>query len=243
MDRMIFSNLNIEVTRRCNMHCEHCMRGDAENKDVSRETIETLLKNTEWIEHLTFTGGEPTLNIKAIKDTLALCKQYKIPVYDFYIETNGKKVTNEFLLTCFNWYSYCLSWGDYGDFSSVVLSTDNFHEPISEKNKNKLKRLSFFSDKNTDFTKTRLLNIGRAVNINSNDYKKCQPNTCTPNVSWSSNTYYIDGQITLTVAGDILSDCDYAYTDTDHLKIGSVNDPEWLDDYYDENLLNHWKDR
>lgn len=241
MDKISFSDLSIEVTRRCNMHCKHCIRGDAENKDVSRETIETLLKNTESIDHLTFTGGEPTLNIEAIKDTLALCKKYKIPVYDFYIITNGKEVTNEFLLTCIDWYCYCLSWEDCENFSSVELSTDDFHEPIPEENKNKLRSLSFFADRYADFTKVYLINTGRAGNINPNDYKKRQPNTYVPEVSWSGNVYHIDGQVTLTVAGDILSDCDYAYTDTDRLKIGSVNDPEWLDNYYYKILSNKLK--
>ena len=31
-------SLVIEVTRRCNMRCEHCLRGDAQNLDISTAT-------------------------------------------------------------------------------------------------------------------------------------------------------------------------------------------------------------
>lgn len=30
------SSLIIEITRRCNMACEHCLRGNAQNLDITR---------------------------------------------------------------------------------------------------------------------------------------------------------------------------------------------------------------
>ncbi len=33
-------SLILEVTRRCNMCCAHCLRGDAEDIDMEKETVD-----------------------------------------------------------------------------------------------------------------------------------------------------------------------------------------------------------
>ena len=55
-------SLAIETTRRCNMQCEHCMRGDAQNKDMSMETLDRLFRRLGRIIEIVPTGGEPALN-------------------------------------------------------------------------------------------------------------------------------------------------------------------------------------
>lgn len=32
-------NLIFEVTRKCNLHCEHCLQGNAQNLDLSKEIV------------------------------------------------------------------------------------------------------------------------------------------------------------------------------------------------------------
>ena len=67
------NNVFIEVTRRCNMCCAHCLRGDAESIDIQEKYIDAFLDNFEkgaYISSLTFTGGEISLNIPAIRYTL-----------------------------------------------------------------------------------------------------------------------------------------------------------------------------
>ena len=51
----------IEVTRRCNMNCAHCLRGDAQNLDISIDVIDRFFDafaNGADISTITFTGGE-----------------------------------------------------------------------------------------------------------------------------------------------------------------------------------------
>lgn len=228
-----FNSLAIEVTRRCNMHCDHCMRGEPQNKDISRKTIETLLQNTESISDILFTGGEVSLNTDAIKYTLELCKKYHIPVYGFYIVTNGKEICNDFLCACIEWYSYAIECGGDTEYCGLALSKDMFHESISYENQSKLQAFSFFrEDKFTDFDKTPLLNLGRVRNI-SGFTKKEKDYDYKPYVSKDNNNLYnIDDIITVTVDGDILSSCDYEYNNTDNIKIGSVYNPNWITEYY-----------
>ena len=63
MAKLSIDNLIIEITRRCNMACAHCLRGDAQNIDIDPSYMLKLLRdnNIDYISMVTFTGGEPTL--------------------------------------------------------------------------------------------------------------------------------------------------------------------------------------
>ena len=89
--KLQFYDLAVEITRRCNMSCAHCLRGDAQNMDMSFEMFKKLLDITEGIDTLSFTGGEPALNIPFMEKTLEYVKEKGIPVYNIFIATNGKR--------------------------------------------------------------------------------------------------------------------------------------------------------
>jgi organic radical activating enzyme len=212
------------------MHCAHCLRGEAENKNISQQTLENLIKNTESIYSITFTGGEPSLNTTAIANTLALCKEYKIPVYSFYIVTNGKKVSEKFLSTCINWYAYCLENGGEPESSGIALSKDNFHQDIDPVNELKLKALSFFrNDKMTDFTKYYLIESGRAKNLTQSYRTRPLPNSkIYADINESTKTIFIQDESAITTDGDLLPQCDYEFADTNNIKVGNINNPQQL---------------
>ena len=70
MRELYIKNLCIEITRRCNMRCTHCMRGDAESVDIPLKHISNLLRHVRHIHHFNITGGEPSLNVRAIRHIL-----------------------------------------------------------------------------------------------------------------------------------------------------------------------------
>lgn len=77
----------IEVTRRCNMCCAHCLRGDAEAVDIQERYIDAFLDsfaNAGYISSLTFTGGEISLNIPAIY------RHYLDAIQDILLEQFGE---------------------------------------------------------------------------------------------------------------------------------------------------------
>lgn len=94
-------NILIEVTRDCNLTCEHCLRGEKENKSIQRKDVEALFSkiNTE-INTLTLTGGEPALKPDKIEMILDIAKSYGIDIYNFYMATNGTIASDEFSLFC-----------------------------------------------------------------------------------------------------------------------------------------------
>jgi organic radical activating enzyme len=197
------------------------MRGKAQNKDLDLAKFDAFLDNVESIGTLTFTGGEPSLNTPAIKHILQSCKDKHVYVSSFYIVTNGKCVPDEFYQTILEWYSHIVETGGDTDLCSVALSRDNFHEELLDDEAiNKLKAFRFFyeDDKNTDWDRARLTNLGNARSLTA--YNKQDPSYSTPDVTLNGNTLCInDCVIAFTCDGDILADCDYEYESTDNIKI------------------------
>lgn len=228
-------NLIIAITERCNMNCAHCMRGDGKNRDVTREIIDLTLKDVNYIGSITLTGGEPTLNIDAIEYVLDKCKELDIPVGSFYIVTNGKIVTERFLIACLKWHAYCIKHSAEPEYSGVALSQDKFHEPIPEENIQLLQTLACYrgEDKRTDFDKIQPLGIGRGANIPNHQktYWKTQPDAFISD--FDDNHCNIE-MMSVTVDGIILSDCNYAYDDIDAITVGTVFNPNWLEEHIAE---------
>lgn len=81
--------LCLQVTRNCTLECEHCLRGDRENKFMSFETIANILRDVDEIDELLFTGGEPLLAIDQILKTIEIIKNNNIKVRKITIMTNG----------------------------------------------------------------------------------------------------------------------------------------------------------
>lgn len=230
--KLAFNNLVVEITRRCNMACAHCMRGEAQDYDISKEVIDTLLDRTSHIDTITFTGGEPTLNIDAINYILEACTARNIPVENYYVVTNGKQVPDEFILAMTRWHMYAVqsNHGYEPEIAGISLSQDMFHEEISSESKAKLSALTTFTptDHRFDYTVLGPIAIGRAKNLTTVPLK--EPTSPDERISAIEieDSYkderYINSIITITYNGDILSECDYAYDDTDKYKIGTVYD-------------------
>ena len=89
MEKVVLNQLTVEVTRRCNMACGHCLRGDAENVDLTGIDIDSVLDQTEAIGRLILTGGEPVLNLRAIQHLVNEIARRGIPLMRMQIVTNG----------------------------------------------------------------------------------------------------------------------------------------------------------
>ena len=212
------------------MCCAHCMRGDAENIDINPAYIDKFFEHVESIGNLTFTGGEPTLNLDAIEHTLEVVKARNIHVSSFYLVTNGKEVSERFLRLMIDWTVYCLSCDPYtmseDGMGGVALSQDVFHEKIPPINRIRLRSLSVFrpDDKKTDFSIRRPIKLGRARSLDATEVNRY-------GISVEENC--IEGDITLTATGDILPDCDYEFCETENISIATVDGIEALFSYYE----------
>lgn len=232
--KLTVDNLVIEVTRRCNMACAHCMRGDAQNKDMTREIIDRVFENIASVGIITFTGGEPTLNIDIIQYALDICRKKAIDVFSFYIVTNGKIVPEEFLVTCLRWHAYTLKCSGDENYSGIALSKDQFHDPIPAENIMLLQTLACFrpNDKHTDFGKYGVNPIGRAKTLTDMPVNKHHHQSLPDSfIQCHENDEITIETMTVTVNGDILSDCDYDYDDIEQITVGNIFNPNWLENH------------
>lgn len=114
-------NLMIEITRRCNMRCNHCLRGDAEDLDMSQNLVQDLFAGVKSVDVLTFCGGEPTLAVPQMRWALDECRKNGIDVREVYIVTNGLVVSDEFVQACRDWHSYCIERQFVADGSAPYI--------------------------------------------------------------------------------------------------------------------------
>ena len=222
MYKIHYDTLTFEVTRRCNMRCQHCLRGDAQCLDMPDEVIDKALENVSDVNNITFSGGEPTLNLHAIRHVLDVCKERNICVSSFFLATNGKEITPEFVHLMVDWYVYCQSC-DSETFSSVALSIDKFHETIDPKNVFLLKALSFFNmeEKQNNFDRYPPIGLGRARNLPEHRERHMY----VPDMDVHHDLgeiYFFDCQITVTSDGVYLPVCDYEYEEAERIAMGSV---------------------
>jgi len=117
-------NLAIEVTRKCNMNCEHCLRGAAQRKNISNNHIYKLLQIVDNVSTLTITGGEPTLNMEALEQIRTCIIYGNADVNSFYMVTNGKAINVDDLA---EWSYNMLNCCSDNEMSSVGFSFDTFH--------------------------------------------------------------------------------------------------------------------
>ena len=97
MEKITFDVLTIEVTRRCNMACAHCLRGDAQQKDINHKEIDALLDQTLMIGKLILTGGEPSLVPETMEYIAESLINKGIPLLKLEIYTNGLVFSNQFV--------------------------------------------------------------------------------------------------------------------------------------------------
>lgn len=221
---MEIQNLVIEVTRKCNIKCEHCLRGEPINSNLKKEYIDSLLDQVTYINTVTFTGGEPSLNVPIMEYFLQEVKTRNINVNSFYIATNGINIPESFVIFCLKMYSYC----DEKEGCSVDVSNDMYHSWEGEYNDDMLSGLSFFrkrydKDGFNYYGGSSLIKQGR-----STEGRKPLSISVIDNVDMFDET-----EIYLNCKGEIINGCDWSYKNQKKYKLCDVGE---LSEFY-ERLL------
>lgn len=200
-NKLYAKQLSIEITRRCNMACAHCMRGDAQQLDINHQSIRNILKHFKHIHCMNITGGEPSLNPRAIVYILKQLKHYNIHVYEFYIVTNGShsSTSKEFIDACCQFYEYqeCKD----SDYTMLEMSDDRFHDnQYHDKAISNLNQYPFFGLRN------------QANNMYLFKEGRCTTGCKNPIYPlYLTTTDYVYGDIYLNAEGLIVSNGDLSY--------------------------------
>lgn len=163
MKKLLLDGLCFEVTRKCNQECAYCMRGKAQNIDINYEAIDKLFKNEFYkvtdINYLSFSGGEPLLNVGAIEYIINTIIENDIYVSDISMITNGL-IYDESLIKALDRLNKKLGKISY---EQISYYPDQFHKPMPIDVKNKYSRGDFlYKDIFTYLKDEEIYNTGLA---------------------------------------------------------------------------------
>lgn len=182
---MYVDNLCLTITKNCNLKCEHCLRGDRFNINISDETIKNTFSKINKIGMLVLTGGEPLLSYNTIDLINKIIKEIKlnnVKIDKILIFTNGT-IYNEYIVkTLKELYALARSKSE----CILAISDDEYHGKEIERLKI-VNKYIINTDKYNDLANEigikcgfkyidEVTNIGRAKNLNINkikpDYEK-----------------------------------------------------------------------
>lgn len=202
--------LALEVGRKCNMRCDHCLRGEAENAEMEIDVAYKAINMFDYIGSITFTGGEPVLYEKNIIKIIDLILANDIQVGSFYIATNGTSPSFELMFALSKLYAHCQE----KEFCEYTISADRWHKfPEFDA---WLSAFSFVC-KRQDIPETALLDEGRAKKngIGSRTLK-------------TSSEFDFDGYcvdlLYVNAFGEMFADCDYSYDTQRSLDVYDISD-------------------
>lgn len=214
--KLIIKDLIFEVTRKCNMECDHCLRGYAQNIDISDYIIDATLEQINEICCITFSGGEPTLNVDAIEYTLETLKRNSLDIACFYVVTNGLLYSPKFVLALLEYAAYCYE----PEMAGLSVSLDQFHADIPLENLKKYKMLSFYrNDREKNIKWEHIINEGFASENNIGQRQ------VEPKKEFFFDLYddvLMIEELYINAKGDILGSCDCSYETQKKYKLGNV---------------------
>ena len=200
MDKYNIDQLIIEVGRKCNMRCPHCLRGEAEDLPILYSYIKDVLTNVESIGSLTITGGEPFLYPSRIEYIVDLIERREIPISSFFVATNGTVKSFDIVKQLLRLYEMCKE----KEFCELKISDDSYHD----KSKDiwcVLDGLAF-ARRSGDMKEEYLLSEGRAA-----DNYDTERHVKDYGITVGNDGKTIEGIIYVAADGNILTECDYSY--------------------------------
>jgi len=216
------ANLAIELTRRCNLRCEHCLRGNAQKRDINTYTIDLLFKQISYVNILTLTGGEPSLCPDLIKQVIDSCTYYNVVVDNFYISTNGviHEDYSRFMTQIIQLWCMCSD----NEISSVHISNDPYHTDAASANpvnfgNHPLRAFRFCEmpkQPEYKFHPQSIIKQGRADKIPG--AREIVLDYIQRPEDYSS----IEGLVYINVHGDIIEGCDWSYTNQPKHRFGNL---------------------
>lgn len=143
--KISFWQLSVEITRRCNLKCKHCFRGDEQDITLSCEAIDALLDQTEMIHDLFFTGGEPFLALDQIAYFFDGIRRRNIKLLRVSLVTNGTIINRKVLDTFIPMTDYIIACRAETEKNEtpifINVSIDKFHEQNGNNPNNNFIRL------------------------------------------------------------------------------------------------------
>lgn len=224
------SNLILEVTRKCNLRCAHCLRGDVQRMTMSNEVLSRAMGFIDSVCTLTVTGGEPSLAPEVLESLINILYWRKVQVGAFYIVSNGMNHNKyrRFLTAVERLYGWC----DEQDSCVLTVSRDQYH-PFNDNPNKYLSKYEFrdeyghhygeyppyFYPDSRNHRIERALGEGRAVKTQTGFEPQEQQ---TPWELNSDGDYVIDPLVYISANGNVTSALNMSFDRIDAEAKGNV---------------------
>jgi len=216
--------IGLEITRNCNLNCSHCLRGNTQNKTMSKEVIHEVFNKVDTITNIFFSGGEPLLAIDVIEEIIKEIKRRDIEINGFGMVTNGTVFNDKIHDVLFELYELSIDKNS----CIVEISNDVFHNdsiynfPNCEdmlRNKRKLETLVFVNKRQyIDYSNYHLLKEGRC----KEGHVITKPQITLD--KFKDGTIEVFNDFYVNIYGDLISSCSIAYDRQKEFKFASIFD-------------------
>lgn len=214
-----FKHLLLEVTRKCNMSCRHCMRGDAEDVSMDYTVIDRIFRDTRYIKHLCLTGGEPSLAPYVIREILYHARRWGCQIGSFFCATNAKMYSPEFADTLTELYFYCTD----KDKCALTVTTDQFHEGADSEALKSYQELPYYRSvyEHKQIAPYFILDEGRAKE-NKIGRSEIPIKGLIYDVSFHGFNFTCGDTVYINAKGDVLLNADLSYKNQKEFRIGNL---------------------
>lgn len=250
MQKLKFRSVVIEITRKCNLQCAHCMRGEAQDLTISQDILDNFFSQVKAIDTIYFSGGEPLLEIDTIDYVVDYIAKYNVDVKALSLISNGT-INDERILEV---YEKFISNG-IDRTADMTISDDKFHDLEKAKkshqfykNRNRNKNIIIADFKPPQKSDTKSLKrAGRAVNLISKNQKTLieenyyirQPILTNHRIKIDDDGF-IGCAMNLSANGNLGYHYEVDYDSVDSLSFGNIQDKairDLIDDFNDKCLL------
>ena len=119
------SSLYVEITRKCNKRCVHCMKGEAQNISMSKEIIDKLFEDIDDCRAIFFNGGEVLLELDLLDYFVEKIIAHKWNTVEMQLTTNGTILDGRIV----DIYDKFCKTGDER-YALLRISDDVFHDKV-----------------------------------------------------------------------------------------------------------------
>lgn len=213
------NHLLLEVTRKCNMSCRHCMRGNSEDVSLDYTVIDRIFQDTRYIEHLCLTGGEPSLAPYVIRTILYRARRWDCRIGSFFCATNAKAYSPEFSDALTELYFYCTD----KDKCTLTVTTDQFHEVADPEALKSYRELPYYRPvyEHKHISPYFILDEGRAKE-NGIGRSEIPIKGLLYDISFHGYDFTCGDTVYINAKGDVLLNADLSYKSQNEFRIGNL---------------------
>jgi len=214
----ISADIVLEVTRQCNLRCDHCLRGEAQRLHMKNAVIDTLFDQVSVFKMITFSGGEPTLVPDKIIRFVQGVRKHLIEVYGFYLATNGREAPMSIVHALIDLFDWC----EDEEACTLAMSHTQFH---GENPTPKIyKALRFFNKTDKGPIDERYLRYeGRTKTNQMGDPTRIvTPDTLLWREEPEGYLDVFDGTLYIDVHGNVIPGCDFSYQRAKKFHMGNI---------------------